>query len=63
VNAIGSSHRAKVLFDYAAQAPNQITIRAGQIININSYGGAGGWSKAEEIGTGLAFYIFVIFDI
>jgi len=56
VSAIGSAHRAKVLFDYSAQAPNQISIRAGQVINIVSYGGPGGWSKAEEIGSGKLGY-------
>jgi hypothetical protein len=48
-----TGQKAKVLFAYAPLAANQISLKAGQIINITSYGGAGGWSSGEEIGTGL----------
>ncbi len=45
--------KARVKFDYVAQAPNQISIRIGQVLNLISYGGPGSWSKAEELGTGI----------
>ena len=57
--ATAGGQKARVKFDYAAQAPNQISIRAGQILNIISYGGPGSWSKAEEVGTGNEIYIFL----
>lgn len=44
--------RAKVLHDYQALAPNQINLKAGQIINVLTFGAPGSWSKGEEIGTG-----------
>ena len=47
--------KAKVLFPYTSQAANQISLNAGQIINITSHGGPGGWSSGEEIGTGTSF--------
>ncbi len=60
--------RGKVLFDFSPQAVNQIALRAGQIVDITSYGGAGGWSSAVEIGTGvvylnLALYVIFYADI
>jgi len=48
-----SLQKAKVLFAYNAQAANQISLQAGQVINITSHGGPGGWSSGEEIGTGI----------
>lgn len=48
-----SLQKAKVLFAYNAQAANQISLHAGQVINITSHGGPGGWSSGEEIGTGI----------
>jgi hypothetical protein len=47
-----TGQKAKVLFAYAALAANQISLAPGQIINITSYGGHGGWSSGEEVGTG-----------
>ena len=48
-----STQKAKVLFDFVPQAPNQIALKVGQIINVSVVGAKGGWSRAEEIGTGL----------
>ena len=50
---LGSSKRAKVLFDYAATADNQINLKSGQIITVVNFGGKGGWSKGVEIATGI----------
>lgn len=50
--APGGGKQGKALFDYAAAAPNQISIKRGQTIRISSVGAAGGWSKGEEVGTG-----------
>jgi hypothetical protein len=36
------------LFDYTAQAPNQVTIRKGEIIKIVKLGAAGGWSEGSN---------------
>jgi len=44
---------SKVLFDYAAQAQNQINLRTGQIIPLLTVGAKGGWSKGIEMGTGM----------
>jgi hypothetical protein len=44
--------KAKVLFDYTAQAANQIGLKKGQIITLSQKGAPGSWSKGEEIGTG-----------
>jgi hypothetical protein len=44
--------QAKVLFDYTAAADNQISLKAGQVINIVHDGGKGSWSKAVEIPSG-----------
>ena len=42
----------QVLFDFAPQAANQISLKAGQVISITSYGGPGSWSQGAEIGSG-----------
>lgn len=44
--------KAKVLFDYASLAPNQISLKAGEIITVVNYGGKGSWSKGKESATG-----------
>lgn len=51
-NPTSTSSMGKVLYDFDAQAPNQISLRIGQNIKIVHYGGSGGWSKGEESGTG-----------
>lgn len=55
--------RAKVLFDYAATAENQISLKNGQIINIINYGGKGGWSKGVELATGKIFFVNNTFSL
>ena len=47
-----ATQKAKVLFAYSALAANQISLSVGQVVNITSHGGPGGWSSGEEIGTG-----------
>lgn len=42
----------KVLHDYTSAAPNQISLKAGQIVNVINLGAPGSWSKGEEVGTG-----------
>ena len=49
---LAAKQTAKVNFDYAAQAANQINLTRGSIITLTSVGAPGGWSKGEEIGTG-----------
>ena len=49
--------KGKVLFDFAPQSANQIILKAGQIVDITAYGGAGGWSSAVELGTGTAYIV------
>jgi hypothetical protein len=44
--------KAKVNFEFTAQTANQINIKVGQILELQSYGGPGQWSSAAEIGTG-----------
>eukprot|EP01036_Dinobryon_divergens_P023249 gene23249-31575_t len=51
-DSFGGIQQAKVLFDFAPQAINQISLKVGQIINITSYGGPGSWSQGAEIGSG-----------
>lgn len=46
----------KVLFDFAAQAPNQINLKVGQVITLLQFGGAGGWSQGVEFGSGKSGY-------
>lgn len=47
--SVGSgSTKAKALYPYAAQAANQISFAAGEIITIITNGGAGGWSKGQN---------------
>lgn len=41
--------RAKVMYDYTAQAANQISIKAGWIIDIVSLGAPGGWTKGKDL--------------
>jgi hypothetical protein len=56
-----TTQKAKVLFAYAAQAANQISLAPGQVITITSHGGPGGWSSGEEIGTGtLTLPLFLV---
>ena len=50
------SSTAKVLYDYSSQAPNQISLKRGQIISIISIGAKGGWSKGNECETGKQGY-------
>lgn len=45
--------KAKVNFDFTAQAANQINLKAGQLLELKTYGGPGNWSSAAEIGTGI----------
>eukprot|EP00981_Chlorochromonas_danica_P001075 scaffold246_cov181-Ochromonas_danica.AAC.9 len=48
--------KAKVLFDYASLAPNQISLKAGEVITVVNYGGKGSWSKGKETATGKLGY-------
>jgi hypothetical protein len=41
--------RAKVMYDYTAQAANQITVKAGWIIDIVNLGAPGGWTKGKDL--------------
>jgi hypothetical protein len=41
--------RAKVMYDYTAQAANQISIKAGWIIDIVNLGAPGGWTKGKDL--------------
>ena len=50
---LANPQKAKALHDYVSQAANQISLKAGQIINVAHLGGPGSWSKGEEIGTGI----------
>lgn len=52
VSGIEVPKKAKVNFDFTAQASNQISLKAGQILELKTYGGPGQWSSAAEIGTG-----------
>ncbi len=54
------AQKAKVLFDFTAQAANQISLKAGQIITITANGGKGGWSKGVEEGTGKCQFLFSV---
>ena len=47
-----ANQKAKVLFDYTAQAANQINLKVGQTINVVSFGGSRGWSSGQELFTG-----------
>lgn len=47
-----STQQARVLFDYAAQAANQISLQKGTTIRIMTVGAKGGWSSGIEIATG-----------
>ena len=40
--------RARVLYNYAPQAANQLSIVAGQELTILLNGGPGGWSKGQD---------------
>ena len=40
--------KAKVLYNYAPQAANQLAIVAGQELVILLNGGPGGWSKGQD---------------
>lgn len=51
--------KAKVLFDYSAQAANQINLKVGQTINVVTFGGAGGWSSGQEMFTGLSILLIL----
>jgi hypothetical protein len=44
--------KAKVLFDFTAQADNQLNLKVGQVISIVSHGGKGAWSKGADELTG-----------
>jgi hypothetical protein len=44
--------KAKVLFDFTAQAENQLNLKAGQVISIVNHGGKGAWSKGADDVTG-----------
>jgi len=49
--------QGRVLFDYASQQPNQISLKKGQVIKIiGNVGAPGGWTKGEEVGTGKTGY-------
>eukprot|EP01031_Cornospumella_fuschlensis_P035915 gene35915-43563_t len=54
--AEASQQKGKPLFDYSAQAANQINLKAGEIITIVNYGGKGSWSKGVEVATGKVGY-------
>jgi hypothetical protein len=41
--------KGKVLYDFQAQADNQISLRVGQILPIVAIGNKGGWSKGVDI--------------
>ena len=45
--------RGTALFDYAAQAANQMSLRRGQVIGIISLGGKGEWSNGVNLETGM----------
>lgn len=51
--------RGRALFDYAAQATNQMSLRRGQIIGILSFGAKGEWSSGINLETGM----FITYDI
>ena len=40
--------KVKALFDYLAQAPNQISLQRGKVYECLHNGGPGGWSKAQD---------------
>jgi hypothetical protein len=40
--------KAKALFDYVAQATNQLSLQKGKIYDLSHYGGPGGWSKGTD---------------
>ena len=44
--------RGTVLFDYAAQASNQLSLRRGQVIGVITFGGKGEWSNGVILETG-----------
>jgi SH3 domain len=44
--------RGRALFDYTAQAPNQIGFRRGQIIGVITFGAKGDWSNGVILETG-----------
>ena len=52
-SVVEAPKKAKVNFDFNAQASNQISLKAGQILELKTYGGPGQWSSAAEIGTGM----------
>ncbi len=53
----------RVLFDYAAQAANQMSLKKGSIIQITMKGQAGGWSKGlDNTGKFLLYINLFIFD-
>ena len=41
--------KAKVNFDYTAQAANQISLKAGWVIEVVVQGEPGGWSKGKDL--------------
>ncbi|RYH12833.1 hypothetical protein EON65_37190 [archaeon] len=59
--AEAAQQKGKPLFDYAAQAPNQISLKAGEIISIVNYGGKGSWSKGVEVATGMELIDYCCF--
>lgn len=46
--------RGRALFDYAAQASNQMSLRRGQIIGVISFGAKGEWSNGVNLETGMS---------
>ena len=52
MNSGKGTRRAKVLFDYAALADNQISIKKGTTIDIVHQGHKGGWTKGVDPDTG-----------
>lgn len=44
---LGSS-KARALFDYVAQATNQLSLQKGKTYDLSHYGGPGGWSKGTD---------------
>lgn len=43
-----SNKRGKALYDFQAQAENQISLKAGQVITLVTVGAKGGWSKGID---------------
>ncbi len=61
VGAASSSRpvlKAKVNFDYTAQAANQISLKAGWIIEVVTQGEPGGWTKGKDLQGMILSYFF-----